>query len=99
MAIAVQRIVRQLDFAERHRLRVPVRAQGGTVRVQVHPLGRLGLGTARRHPLAARELVAAVADRHHLQHQAVAGVLLQVGQVDAHRGKHASVERKTEEET
>lgn len=93
MAIAVQRIVGELDFAERHRLRVPVRAQGRTVGMQVHSLGGLGLCATRRNPLAAGELVAAVADGHHLQHQAVAGLLLQAGQVDAHRWKHSSAEK------
>lgn len=94
MAIAVQGIVGELDFAERHRLRVPVRAQSGAVRVQVHALWGLGLSSTGGHPLAARELVATVSDGHHLQHQAVAGVLLQAGQVDAHRRKHASARER-----
>ncbi|KAG7214999.1 hypothetical protein INR49_022900 [Caranx melampygus] len=54
----------------------------GAVRVDIHPLGHLGVGLARHHPAGVVELVAAVVRRHDVHQQDVLGLLIQA--VDPH---------------
>lgn len=90
MTIAVQRVVRQLDFVEVDWLGRPVRSQGGAVRVLVEALGTLRFGTAGRNPLRAAELEPAVADGDHLDQHAVVLVRFEPVERQPHRGEHSS---------
>jgi len=94
MSAAVQGIVGQFDLVEEQCLRLPMGTGGRAIRMQVHPLGALWLSSSGRNPLGSGELVATVADGHHLQEHAIAGLLLQSAERNSHRGEHASARRK-----
>lgn len=91
MATVVQRVVRQLDLVEQHRLRHPVRARRRAVGVYVDAKAALRLRATGRQPLRAGVLEAAVAQRHHLDQNAVVGVGVQAADGGAQRRKHATV--------
>jgi len=65
---------------------------GWTLRMQIHPLRALWLSSSGRNPLGSGELVATVADGHHLQEHAIAGLILQSAKGNPHGWKHASEE-------
>jgi len=90
MTIVIQRIIRQFHFAEEQSLGLPVFSRGWTLRMQIHALRALGLGSSGRHPLGSRELIATIANGHHLEEHAIAGLLLQSTEGNPHRREHAS---------
>jgi len=94
MSAAVQCIVGQFDLVEEQCLGLPMGTGRRTVRMQIHALRTLGLGSSGRNPLGTGELVAAIANGHHLEEYAIAGLLLQSAEGNSHRGEHASVRMK-----
>ena len=68
----------------------PLLPSGRTVRVDVHPLGHLGVRLACHDPSAVVELVSEVVSRHHVQQQDVLGLGVETREAKFHLREHLS---------
>ena len=84
----VRYVVGQLEFVEGDCLVHPLLPGGGTVGVDVHPLGHLGVRLPGNHPVAVVELVSVVVGRNHVEQEDVLGLRVQTRQLKLHLGKH-----------
>lgn len=91
----VRDVVGQLEFMESNRLGHPLLAGGRAVRVDIHPLGHLGVGLARHHPAGIVELVAAVVRGHDVHQQDVFGFFIEAVYSHFERREHPPAERNT----
>ena len=89
----VRNIVGELEFMKRNRLGHPLLPGGRAVRVDVHPLGHLGVRLARHHPAGVVELVAAVICCHYVHQQDIFGLFVEPVDADF-EGREHSPERK-----
>ena len=90
----VGQVVGELELVEGDNLLHPLLAGGRTVRMDVHPLGHLGVRLARHNPLTVVELVAEVVSGHDVEEEDVLGLGVEAGQAELHLGKHLPKEKK-----
>ena len=90
----VGQVVGELELVEGDNLLHPLLAGGRTVRMDVHPLGHLGVRLARHNPPAVVELVAEVVGGHDVEEEDVLGLGVEAGQAELHLGKHLPKEKK-----
>ena len=81
-------VVCEFQFVEADNFLHPLLPSGRTVRVDVHPLGHLGVRLACHDPSAVVELVSEVVRSHHVQQQDVLGLGVQAGHFKLHLWKH-----------
>lgn len=95
----VRDVVGQLEFMKSNRLGHPLLTGGRAVRVDIHPLGHLGVGLARHHPAGIVELVAAVVRGHDVHQQDVFGFFIEAVYSHFERREHPPAERNTRRES
>ena len=94
-AMLVGEVIGQLELVEGDNLLHPLLPGGGTVRVDVHPLGHLGVRLPGYNPPAVVELVAEVVRGHNVQKEDVLGLGVEARQSELHLREHLPEKRIT----